>query len=118
MWLRDSSFQVYPYLKHCKNDKHLTEMILGLFNRQLKCILLDPYANAFNKEPMKSEWYNDQTYKLVNGHKVLAMTENLWERKFELDSLMSPFFIMCKYYEATGDNSFMTKEFYSAIEKK
>ena len=28
MWLRDSSFQVYPYLKHCTNDKHLTEMIL------------------------------------------------------------------------------------------
>ena len=24
---------------------------------------------------------------------------------------------MCKYYEATGDNSFMTKEFYSAIEE-
>ena len=117
MWLRDSSFQVYPYLKHRKKDKNLNEMILGLFNRQLKCILLDPYANAFNREPMKSEWWNDQTYKLVNGHKVLAMTENLWERKFELDSLMSPFFIMCKYYEATEDNSFMTKEFYSAIEE-
>lgn len=112
MWLRDSSFQVYPYLKHCKSDQNLNDMILGLFNRQLKCILISPYANAFNKEPLKSEWWNEQTYKLINGKKVLAMNDNLWERKFELDSLMSPFFIMCKYYEATKDHSFMTQDFY------
>ena len=94
MWLRDSSFQVYPYLKHCNKDKRLNSMMLGLFNRQIKCILLDPYANAFNKNPKRSPWANDQTYKLVNGSKVRAMNDNLWERKFELDSLMSPFFIM------------------------
>ena len=116
MWLRDSSFQVYPYLKHCNKDKHLNNMILGLFNRQIKCILLDPYANAFNKAPKRSPWANDQTYKLVNGSKVRAMNDNLWERKFELDSLMSPFFIMCKYYEITKDASFLTPDFYKALD--
>ena len=116
MWLRDSSFQVYPYLKHCNKDKHLNSMMLGLFNRQIKCILLDPYANAFNKVPKRSPWANDQTYKLVNGSKVRAMNDNLWERKFELDSLMSPFFIMCKYYETTKDASFLTPDFYKALD--
>ena len=116
MWLRDSSFQVYPYLKHCIKDKHLNSMMLGLFNRQIKCILLDPYANAFNKAPKRSPWANDQTYKLVNGSKVRAMNDNLWERKFELDSLMSPFFIMCKYYEITKDASFLTPDFYKALD--
>ena len=43
MWLRDSSFQIFPYLKFCTKDENLNKMILGLFNRQLnrsirKCI--------------------------------------------------------------------------------
>ena len=116
MWLRDSSFQVYPYLQHCLKDSHLNDMFLGLFNRQIKCILIDPYANAFNKTDKSSPWIDDQTYKLVNGSKVRAMTTKLWERKFELDSLMSLFFIMCKYYEVTKNGSFITDEFYKAID--
>ena len=35
MWLRDSSLQIYPYLKHCIKDEILSNMIKGLFKKQI-----------------------------------------------------------------------------------
>ena len=106
MWLRDSSLQIYPYLKHCPKDEKLSKMIKGRFKKQISFILFDPYANAFNKIPLKSPWSNDITYKRDNiGNFENAMNPNLWERKFELDSLIFPLFTMSKYYIFTRDNS-------------
>lgn len=116
MWLRDSSFQVYPYLRHCNKDSHLNQMIKCLFRRQMKSILIDPYANAFNKDELKSPWYDDLTYNRVNGKKEKAMTLALWERKFELDSLLSPFFIQYHYYLETSDTSFIDDDWFKAVE--
>ena len=104
MWLRDSSLQIYPYLKHCIKDKNLSIMIKGLFKKQISFIIFDPYANAFNKTPLKSPWVNDITYKRDNmGNFENAMNPNLWERKFELDSIIFPLYIMSKYVLLTKD---------------
>jgi len=106
MWLRDSSLQIYPYLKHCSKDKNLSNMIKGLFKKQILYILFDPYANAFNKVPLKSPWSTDITYKRDNlGNFENAMNPYLWERKYELDSLMFPLFSMSTYYQLTKDFS-------------
>jgi meiotically up-regulated gene 157 (Mug157) protein len=85
-------------------------MIKGLFKKQIMFILFDPYANAFNKIPLKSPWSNDITYKRDNmGNFENAMNPNLWERKFELDSIIFPLFSMSQYFLLTKDISVFKK---------
>jgi meiotically up-regulated gene 157 (Mug157) protein len=96
MWLRDSSAQVWPYLALVREDKKLQQLIKGVIRRQTQCILLDPYANAFYKDPNKiSEWKDDLT----------EMKPGIHERKWEVDSLCYPIRLAHKYRELTGDHS-------------
>jgi hypothetical protein len=95
MWLRDSTAQVWPYLELANKDEKLKEMIKGLINRQIKCILIDPYANAFNDEPVSSEWVND----------ITQMKPELHERKWEIDSLCYPIRLAYAFWKTTGDTS-------------
>ena len=97
MWLRDSSAQVNPYLPLCsRHDLPLAAMISGLIRRQTRCIALDPYANAFYKDPNKiGEWKTDLT----------QMRPGVHERKYELDSLCYPIRLAYQYWKITGDTS-------------
>ena len=62
MWLRDSTAQVWPYMSLAKKDKDLQSLLAGVVNRQTNCVLLDPYANAFNKDvDEEGEWMTDKT---------------------------------------------------------
>lgn len=106
MWLRDSSAQVWPYLQLLKNDPELQQLVAGLINRQTACILIDPYANAFNEGPTGSQWESDHT----------QMKKELHERKWEIDSLCYPIRIAYYYWLLTGDTSVFTAEWHKAME--
>ncbi len=93
MWLRDSSAQVWPYLQFANQDENLKTLLAGVINRQTKCVLLDPYANAFNKELVPGEWMNDKT----------NMKPGLHERKWEIDSLCYTVRLAYNYWKTTGD---------------
>lgn len=96
MWLRDSSAQVWPYLQFARQDKPLAKLIAGIISRQTRCILKDPYANAFYKDDTKiGEWKNDRT----------DMKPGVHERKWELDSLCYPIRLAYHYWKNTGDTT-------------
>ena len=96
MWLRDSTAQIWPYLPIVKEDLKLKDLFRGLINRQIKCINLDPYANAFYKDRTRiSEWKDDKPKQLPGVH----------ERKWEIDSLCYSVRLAYGYYKETGDTS-------------
>lgn len=107
MWLRDSGAQVWPYVQLAGKDKKLRRMLAGVINRQIKCINIDPYANAFNQVPdSKGPWMSDET----------AMKPELHERKYEIDSLCYPIRLAFEYWKTTGDTSVFGSEWVKAVE--
>lgn len=106
MWLRDSSAQVWPYLPLMQKDEHLREMIEGLIRRQTKCILIDPYANAFNPRPLPDgPCMNDGT----------DMNPMVFERKWEIDSLCYSIRLAYHYWKKTGDTSVFNADWKKAM---
>lgn len=105
MWLRDSGAQVWPYIQLAKKDKHLKAMLAGVIRRQLKCIIIDPYANAFNIGPTGDGWKTDQT----------QMNPNVYERKWEIDSLCYPLRLAFEYWKVTGDDSIFDESWQKAV---
>ena len=107
MWLRDSGAQVWPYLQYANSDPALKAMIRGVIRRQLKSIILDPYANAFNEGADGSMWETDFTDMIPEVH----------ERKWEIDSLCYALRLAYEYWKVTGDDSIFDDQWLEAIEK-
>lgn len=105
MWLRDSGAQVWPYVPLCKEDEPLRLLIAGVINRQVKCIQIDPYANAFTHGEEDSEWKKDYT----------VMKPYVHERKWEIDSLCYPVRLAYHYWKTTEDTSVFDTEWQKAM---
>ncbi|QHN03218.1 glycoside hydrolase family 125 protein [Granulicella sp. WH15] len=98
MWLRDSSAQVWPYLPLAAKDPALAHLLEGVIRRQTRCLLIDPYANAFmadlNAPPLP--WsLKDKT----------DLKQGVGERKYELDSLCYPIRLAHGYWRQTGSTA-------------
>ena len=106
MWLRDSTAQVWPYFEFASQDSQLQALFQGLINRQVKCVLLDPYANAFYKDLSRvSYWKDDKPTPQPGVH----------ERKWEIDSLCYVIRLSYEYYRRTGDVSVFDSDWDAAM---
>ncbi|MCX8475188.1 MAG: glycoside hydrolase family 125 protein [Sphingomonas sp.] len=98
MWLRDSSAQLQTYVHLTPKDADLRRLFHGAFQRQARCILIDPFANAYTRDPAaKSNLsaVNDKT----------EMRPGVAERKWEIDSLCYPMRLAHAYWTATRDKA-------------
>jgi len=95
MWLRDSTAQITPYIALANKDKKLQLLIQGVINRQVYCILKDPYANAFYKNDNKVSPWKDRD--------KTEMKPGIHERKWEIDSICYPIRLSYLYWKQTGD---------------
>ena len=105
MWLRDSVCQIRPYLLFARNNKDISNMIKGLIRKHYKLIKIDPYANAFNESANGMGHQED----------ITEMQPEVWERKYELDSLCFTIQLVYLYWKITGDSSHIDKEFIEVI---
>ena len=107
MWLRDSGAQVWPYVRYVGEDPELQKMIEGVIRRQFKCICIDPFANAFNVEPVgaanKTDWPAANPY--------------VFERKWEIDSHCYPIRLAYEYWKVSGDASIFDQTWEEAMAK-
>lgn len=101
MWLRDSAAQVKPYLALAKHDQAFATLIAGVVKRQVQCVLLDAYANAFNITENGHCHNRDKT----------EMSGWVWERKYELDSLCAPLKLAHDLWQATARTDHLDADF-------
>ncbi|MFM5886435.1 MAG: glycoside hydrolase family 125 protein [Novosphingobium sp.] len=97
LWLRDSAAQLRPYLHLARGDEQLTRLYRGLIRRHARCVLIDPYANAFTRDPADKAalgWSRTDRTEMKPG---------VAERKWKVDSLCYVLRLAHDYWQATGD---------------
>lgn len=102
MWLRDSTAQVYQYLRAAREDQEVASFIRALLEKQFQCILYDPYANAFNESENDRHWDLDEP----------RQKAGVWEQKYEIDSLVYPLALARRLAANSGDYSFYESELF------
>ncbi|HET9167950.1 MAG TPA: glycoside hydrolase family 125 protein [Actinospica sp.] len=107
MWLRDSTTQVLPLLRLGAYCPAAEQFVADVLRRQLSFITLDPYANAFNAGPTGAGHQRDKT----------AMTPDVWERKYEVDSLCYPLYLAERFARVTGKVDVFDDLYRRAVER-
>ncbi len=105
MWLRDSTAQVWHYLPLAPNSPEIASLLVGLIRNHSRCILLDPYANAFYDENKLGIHATDLTQMLPGVH----------ERKWELDSLIYPLALAVEFWKITHNVEPFDEEWKASI---
>ncbi|MFK9091853.1 glycoside hydrolase family 125 protein [Bacillus salipaludis] len=106
MWLRDSAAQVRPYLLAAEEDEEIADLLEGVIRQHYAFILHDPYANAFNETANGKGHQTDLT----------NMTPEVWERKYEIDSLCYPVQLAYLFWKSTGRTTHINETFQNVIE--
>ncbi|MBF2636110.1 glycoside hydrolase family 125 protein [Listeria welshimeri] len=106
MWLRDSVCQVRPFLIFAKENEEVESMLIGLSKEQVSLVGIDPYANAFNETPNGAGHQADKT----------EMHPQVWERKYEIDSLCYPIQLAYLIWKITGRTEQFDAAFFKMLQ--
>ncbi|KAF3163813.1 hypothetical protein TWF751_010012 [Orbilia oligospora] len=113
-WLRDSTNQLAGYMPLLRKDEKLKKLVWGAINTQAGYVIESPYCNAF--QPPRGSHVkpanNGQDDSVHPSYDYRAV----FECKYEIDSLANFFSLANQYYAHTGDLSFVTERFLSAVE--
>ncbi|KAK6499754.1 hypothetical protein TWF481_010110 [Arthrobotrys musiformis] len=113
-WLRDSTNQLAGYMPLLRKDEKLKKLVWGAINTQAGYVIESPYCNAF--QPPRGSHVkpanNGQDDSVHPSYDFRAV----FECKYEIDSLANFFSLANQYYAHTGDLSFVTTRFISAVE--
>lgn len=113
-WLRDSARQLSVYQPFVKYDKKLQEMIKGAINTQVSYILNSAYCNAFH--PPIGSGIKKGTSAIDNVHPQPDWRQ-VFECKYEIDSLASFLTLLNEYYANSKDASFIDDLWLRAYER-
>ncbi|EOC5020377.1 glycoside hydrolase family 125 protein [Listeria monocytogenes] len=106
MWLRDSVCQVRPFLIFAKENEEIESMLIGLSKEQVSLVEIDPYANAFNETSNGAGHQADKT----------EMHPQVWERKYEIDSLCYPIQLAYLIWKITGRTEQFDAAFFKMLQ--
>lgn len=111
MWLRDSSAQVWGYLPLAKDDAALQRLFRGLIARHARSVLIDPYANAFSRDPGARQ---SPLYWVAQD--LTTMRPGVAERKWEVDGLCHVIRLAWGYWRQTGDTAPFDSDWHRAAQ--
>ncbi|CCG83128.1 Meiotically up-regulated gene 157 protein [Taphrina deformans PYCC 5710] len=113
MWLRDSTFQLQPYLQFL-DDLKLQRLVNGAIQTQALYIKQSRYCNAFQPPRLsglrRSENNQEDTVFPTYDPDVV------FECKYEIDSLSSFLRLSRQYFEQTEDYSMFTEDWIQAVQ--
>ena len=113
-WLRDSTNQLAQYQRLAKKDKSIQNLILGAINTQAEYVIESPYCNAFQPPP-PSKLRPSDNGQADNVHPVFEPSQ-VFECKYELDSLAHFLSLSNQFYNHTGSTAFLTSRWYLALD--
>lgn len=112
-WLRDSTNQLAQYQRLSKKDKKIKSLILGAINTQSEYVIESPYCNAFQPPPpsLLSPSNNGGSDSVHPAYEP----SQVFECKYELDSLAHFLSLGNQFYDHTGSTAFLNPRWYSAL---
>lgn len=104
MWHRDTVGQLRPYLSGVA-DPLVLRVLGGVVRRMAGAVLADPYANAINDGPTGAH---------ADPHDRPAPAPDVWERKYEVDSLCAVLSFGYELWAASGSAAHLDERFAAA----
>lgn len=112
-WLRDSTNQLAQYQRLARTSPGISNLLKGAIATQAEYIIESPYCNAF-QPPSPSGLEPSNNGQQDSVHPIYEPT-NVFECKYELDSLANFLSLSNQYHSSTESTSFLTHRWFLAL---